>query len=317
MKVRMKARDRVKTKFEEYRQALAIHGGLVKLFAASLAVRLARMPIPSQRLRGSIYRTIYGKKYARLDEAELERPLVSYRSFNALFTRGVRPELRPISTSSHQMVCPCDGMIQDVGRFHDGKILTVKGVEYSLDSLLAGTNAEVFRDGRYAIIFLSPNNCHRIFSPCEGRLTEAVHVPGYRLLVHPPFQRNEFPVFTLNERLVLRLATPLGNCALVLVAGWGVGHITLPCGLKFKPRSRRLTQRAFAVPPTVARGEWIATFELGSTAILITDRAQGVSTHLEIGAKVKYGQPAFSFDDKEFPPSGGCQPAEVAPSSGG
>jgi phosphatidylserine decarboxylase len=296
MEVRMTAKDKVRTKLEEYRQALAIHGGLVNLCAASLAIRLARMPIPSERLRSSIFRTIYGKKYARLDEAELERPLVSYRSFNALFTRGVRRELRPIAASAHQMICPCDGTIQDAGQIHDGKILTVKGAEYSLDSLLAGSDVEAFRNGHYAIIFLSPSDCHRIFSPCEGRIAEIVHVPGYRLLVHPPFQRNEYPVFTLNERLVLRLDTPLGACALVLVAGWGVGNITLPCGLRFKPRSRRLTRQAFAQPAAVARGEWIATFELGSTAILVTERAQGVTSNVGIAAKVKYGQPAFSFD---------------------
>jgi phosphatidylserine decarboxylase len=286
---------RLRSKLEQYRQARAIHGGVLNLCAASLAVRLSRLPIPSKRLRLRLYGTIYGKKYPPLDEAELERPLWAYRSFNALFTRGVRPELRPISAATDQLVCPCDGVVQDVGRIEDGKILTVKGVEYTVHSLMAGIEADAFRDGHYAIFFLSPCDCHRVFSPQEGFLEEVLHVPGYRLLVHPPFQRREFPVYALNERVVLRLSTPAGPCALVLVAGWGVGNITLPRAKSFRPAGRKLSRMAFAPPLRVRRGEWVATFELGSTAILLTGPAEEVRINVEVGDKVKYGQPAFTF----------------------
>jgi phosphatidylserine decarboxylase len=87
----VKKPGRLKSELEQYRQARAIHGGMMNLCAASLAVRLSRLPIPTKRLRLRVYGTIYGKKYPPLDENELERPLWAYRSFNALFTRGVRP----------------------------------------------------------------------------------------------------------------------------------------------------------------------------------------------------------------------------------
>jgi phosphatidylserine decarboxylase len=284
-----------KTKLEECRQAAAIHGGVMKLCAVSLAVRLSRLPIPSKRLRLRLYRTVYGKKYPPLNEAELERPLWAYPSFNKLFTRGVRPEMRPIGESAQQMLCPCDGTVQDIGRTREGKIVTVKGIEYTIDSLLAGDGA-AFRDGRYAIFFLSPSDCHRIFSPIDASVESVMHVPGFRLLVHPPFQRKEFPVFTLNERLVLRLATPLGPCALVLVAGWGVGNITLPRDRSFRPRSHRVNRKSYAPPLTVHRGEWIATFELGSTVILLTGAEANIAANVTMDQKVNYGQPVFTFE---------------------
>lgn len=286
----------LKTKLEECRQAVAIHGGVMNVCFASLAVRLSRVTIPSERLRSRLYRTIYGKKYAALDESEFEHPIGSYRSFNALFTRGVRPELRPISQAANELLCPCDGKVQDVGRVRDGKIVTVKGIEYTLDSLLAERDTDVFRNGHYAIFFLSPVDCHRIFSPVDGEVHEVVHVPGYRLLVHPPFQRKEYPVFTLNERAILRLATPLGACALVLVAGWGVGNITLFPNRPFRARARALTRKTYSPALSVSRGEWVGTFELGSTAILITERADGVNVNVQADDKVRYGQPAFSCD---------------------
>jgi phosphatidylserine decarboxylase len=284
----------LKNKLEQYRQAYTIHGSVLWLFAAALAVKLSRVKIPTKRLRLRVYRTIYGKKYPALDEAEFEKPMWAYPSINALFTRGLRPELRPIPQSTDQFLSPCDGRIQDIGRIQNDTLMTVKGVEYSVRSLLAQKDAGPFQGGNFAIIFLSPSDCHRIFSPQEGMLEKVVHVPGYRLLVHPPFQRREYPVFTLNERVILRFSTPLGACALVLVAGWGVGNITLPRDRKFRPRRRKLSAKAYDPAAPVQRGDWIATFELGSTAILLTEGSMPLLPQVGRDDKVRYGQPIFS-----------------------
>jgi phosphatidylserine decarboxylase len=286
---------KLKTRIEQFRQALSIHHGVLGMGMATLAVKLSRLPIPTRRLRLRLYRTIYGKKYAPLDEAELDRPLWAYRSFNALFTRGVRPELRPIAPSADDLLCPCDGRVQEVGVIRDDRIITVKGIEYTLRSLLAASGAGTFNGGHYAVLFLSPADCHRIFSPQDGHVEEVIHVPGSRLLVHPPYQRKEFPVFSLNERVILRLRTQLGACALVLVAGWGVGHITLPLDRKFRVRRRKLRRKEYDPAVPVHRGEWIATFELGSTAILITEPSAGWTPRVGANDQVKYGQPMFSL----------------------
>src|SRR5262249_26104048 len=156
----------------------------------------------TKRLRLSLYRTVFGRKYPPgLDENEADKPLWAYPSLNAVFTRGVQPAFRPIPTRTPQFLCPCDGTVQDDGRVEQGKILTVKGIEYALGSLLPQTDTRPFEGGHYAIIFLSPLDCHRVFSPQDGHLEEALHVPGYRLLVHPPYQRPEYPVYALNERM--------------------------------------------------------------------------------------------------------------------
>ncbi|HEY7309043.1 MAG TPA: archaetidylserine decarboxylase [Gemmataceae bacterium] len=282
------------TRLEQCRQASAIHGGVLNACVAALAVRLSRVRIPSKRLRVRLYRTIYGRKYAALDESELEQPLWAYPSFNALFTRGVRRELRPISPLTNQFLCPCDGTVQEMGEIKEEKILTVKGVEYSVGSLLAGIDTHPIHNGHYAIIFLSPSDCHRIFSPQDGVIETIVHVPGYRLLVHPTYHTPKYPVFSLNERVILSLSSRLGRCFLILVAGWGVGNITFPRGRHFRPRLQRMTSFKHDPGLQVQKGDWIATFELGSTAILIVQSADRLITHLGTNEKVHYGQPVFS-----------------------
>lgn len=283
-------------KREQFRQAKLIHGGLWKFVAAVMGVKLARLPIPTKRLRASLYRAIFNKKYPPgINEDEAEQPLGTYPSLNALFTRGVKPEFRPIPGETPQFLCPCDGTVQDLGRVDHGKLLTLKNIEYSLSSLLPRVDTQLFENGHYAIVFLSPIDCHRVFSPQDGRLEEAIHVPGYRLPVHPPCQRAEFPVYTLNERMILRLSTSLGPCLVVMVAGWGVGNISLPSAPDFRPRRTAVTSKVWSAPIAVKRGEWIATFELGSTAVLITPPGMDVVSLVSPNGKVKYGQPVFTY----------------------
>jgi phosphatidylserine decarboxylase len=283
-------------KREQFRQAKQVHGGLWKLLVALLGVKLARLPIPSKRLRASLYRKIFGKKYPPgINEDEAEHPLSAYPSLNALFTRGIKPDYRPISADTSHFLCPCDGTVQDVGPIHHDKVLTLKGIEYTLRSLAPMMETQPFENGHFAIVFLSPIDCHRVFSPQDGRLQEAVHVPGYRLPVHAPCQRPEFPVYALNERMVLRLETALGPCLVVMIAGWGVGNISLPAAPDFRPRRHDLTAKRWDAPIDVKRGEWIATFELGSTAVLIAPPGSDVIPLLSSGDKVKYGQPLFTY----------------------
>jgi phosphatidylserine decarboxylase len=286
----------VTIKLEQFRQARRIHGGLLKLFVALLGIKLARLPIPTRRLRLKLYRTIFDKKYPPgLNEDEAEKPLWAYPTLNAVFTRGSKPQCRPIPVGTPQFLCPCDGTVQDVGRIEHGQLLTLKGIAYTLGSLLPGTDPRPFAGGHFAVIFLSPVDCHRVFSPQDGHLDEVVHVPGYRLLVHPPYQRAEYPVYTLNERMILRFSTPLGPCLVVMVAGWGVGNITLPVAPGFRPRPRAAASKTWSPPPPVNRGDWIATFELGSTVVLITPPGADVTPLVSPNDKVKYGQPAFTY----------------------
>jgi phosphatidylserine decarboxylase len=185
--------------------------------------------------------------------------------------------------------------VQDVGRVDQGRLMTLKGIEYSLDSLLPRIDTQPYEGGQFVIIFLSPLDCHRVFSPMDGYVEEAVHVPGARLLVHPPFQRREYPVYTLNERMILRLSTALGSCVVVMIAGWGVGNITLPAAPEFRPRSNRVESHAWKSRLPVKRGDWIATFELGSTVVLIVPSSLEATALVSPNQEIHYGQPILGY----------------------
>lgn len=293
---------------EQIRQASRIHGGFAGLLTASLAVRLARVPIPTASLRRKVFSMLYGTKYAALDESELEKPLEEFRSVNELFARGVRPDQRPVSDDPDVLVSPVDGTVQDHGVLQNDTVLTIKGLRYTLDSLCPQIETQPFRDGRFAILFLSPRDCHRVFSPAEGVLERLVHVPGHRLLVHPTHQVPEFPVFALNERLVMQMATPFGKCLVIMVAGWGVGHITHPFRISRRFSARNVSVTELDPPRSFDRGEWMATFELGSTVILITEKDQMTTSFINTDDPLRFGQPLFGRKSKN-PLPGDMEPS--------
>ena len=74
--------------------------------------------------------------------------------------------------------------------------------------------------------------------------------------------------------MILRLSTQLGPCLVVMVAGWGVGNISLPSAPEFRPKAKAMASRTFVPPLAVNRGDWIGTFELGSTVVLLLPPAE-------------------------------------------
>ena len=283
---------------EQRKQARGIHGGRLKMLIAWLGVTLSRLPIPSRSLRGKLFRSVFGQKYDSLNEEEAEFPIEDYPTLNAVFTRGLKPECRPIPETDSQYLVPCDCRVQETGNIDGETILTAKEIDYTLSSLCPDMDISRYQNGRYAILFLSPADCHRVFSPQAGRVEEAMHIPGSRLLVHPPFQRKEFPTFTLNERMVFRIETPLGSCLVIMVAGWGVGDITLPWDPEFRCSSRNITRKQYDEPTQLERCGWLATFNLGSTAIVITEPNEKSEVLVADDEKLQYGQSLF-----DFPPS--------------
>ena len=282
-------------RLEQFRQARKIHGGLAGMLTAAAGVHLSRLPIPGKTLRKRVFSRMYGGKYGALDESELEQPLTEYRSLNALFTRGVRDELRPLSERTDVLLSPVDGTVQDEGLIQHDTVLTVKQIPYVLSSLCPETDTTSFNNGRFAILFLSPRDCHRVYSPADSLLTRVVHVPGSRLLVHPPYQTARYPVFSLNERLVMELQTEHGRVLVILVAGWGVGCLTHPFPLPVPIRSNSTSVCDLTPAKTLRRGEWMATFELGSTVIVLAERGRTESMLCPRDSSTRIRQPLFEL----------------------
>jgi phosphatidylserine decarboxylase len=234
----------------------------------SLAGRLA------SRERGALttwtIRRFIGKYGVDMSEAQ-DSDAASYASFNAFFTRALKPGARPIAEAD--LICPVDGAISQFGAIEDGQIFQAKGHHYSAAALLGGDAALAghFAHGSFATLYLSPRDYHRIHMPCDGRLLRMIHVPGDLFSVNPATARGVPGLFARNERVVCVFESARGLFALVLVGATIVGSMaTVWHGVVNPPRPGKIREWRYDDQPIALRqGEEMGRFLLGSTVVLL------------------------------------------------
>jgi phosphatidylserine decarboxylase len=223
----------------------------------------------------------------------------AYANFNEFFTRPLRADARPIADAD--IICPADGAISQLGAIDEGRIFQAKGHYFSTRDLLGGDDAraELFRDGQFATIYLSPRDYHRVHMPLAGTLTATSYIPGKLFSVNAVTADNVERLFARNERLVCYFDTEIGPMALVLVGAMIVAGIeTVWSGQVAPPPARPLTHEFQRQPAviTLAKGEEMGLFRLGSTAILLFPRATMAWDESYVaGSPTRLGEALASF----------------------
>ncbi|GAP34672.1 archaetidylserine decarboxylase [Piscinibacter sakaiensis] len=210
-----------------------------------------------------------------VDMAEAAEPdPAAYESFNAFFTRALRPGARPLADAD--WLSPVDGAISQFGPIDGDRIFQAKGHHYTAEALLGGDAAlaAAFRGGHFATLYLSPRDYHRIHMPAEGRLRLMRHVPGALYSVNPATARGVPGLFARNERVVCLFDGAHGPFAMVLVGATIVGSMaTVWHGVVNPPRPGQVREWRYgegAAPAvTLRRGEEMGRFLLGSTVVLL------------------------------------------------
>ncbi|AJQ94388.1 archaetidylserine decarboxylase [Gynuella sunshinyii] len=200
--------------------------------------------------------------------------LHSYRTFNEFFTRALKPEARPLAEQNDLWVSPVDGRISQYGDINEGRVVQAKGQTYSVMELLGGDEqlSEQFASGKYMTIYLSPKDYHRIHMPTDGKLENMVFVPGKLFSVNQVTADHVPRLFARNERVVAVFDTPDGKMAMVLVGAMVVASIETVWAGIVAPITRKILRRDYPEKQvTLARGEEMGRFRLGSTVVLLSD----------------------------------------------
>ncbi|MFD2231492.1 archaetidylserine decarboxylase [Alkalimarinus sediminis] len=237
------------------------------------------------------------KKYqVNMAEAAKENPS-DFPCFNDFFTRELKPGLRPIADGEHQVSCPVDGAISQLGDIKHGQIFQAKGQDYSLIDLLGGNvaRAKPFMGGKFATIYLSPKDYHRIHMPLSGTLREMIYVPGKLFSVNPVTAENVPGLFARNERLVAIFDTEFGPMAMVLVGAMIVAAIETVWSGQVAPPARKLKVTEYPAEPTnpitLNKGDEMGRFKLGSTVVLaFPENMVEFTEELKAGTVVRMGQ---------------------------
>lgn len=230
----------------------------------------------------------------QVDMSEAANPdPAAYPSFNAFFTRALRPGARPLAQAD--WICPVDGAISQLGPIQGEQIFQAKGHDYSTQALVGGDAqlAAQFQDGNFATIYLSPRDYHRIHMPCAGKLLRMIHVPGELFSVNPTTARGVPGLFARNERVVCVFEGPFGPFVMVLVGATIVGSMaTVWHGIVNPPRIGKIREWDYAQQDVqLAQGAEMGRFLLGSTIVLLTPKSDmQFNTEWQAAKPVRLGE---------------------------
>lgn len=259
---------------------------------SSLARRLAYSR--NRAVKQWLIDTVTRKFGVDLSEAAEPDPN-AYPSFNAFFTRALKPDARVPDADPNALLMPADGHISQCGAIVDGRIFQAKGQSFTAAQLLGDEAAAApFADGVFATVYLSPRDYHRVHMPWAGTLRETVHVPGRLFSVGTDAVKSVPGLFARNERLVCHFDTDFGPMCSVMVGALLVSGVeTVWSGVEIPAYGDRITRKDYRGKGiTLDRFAEMARFNYGSTVIVLLPK--GVATlnaALTAECAVRLGQP--------------------------
>lgn len=270
---------------------------LPRHWLTSLVHRIARIRKP--RVKNFLISRFVRFYDVDIEEVKLDLP-DGFPTFNDFFVRELHDGARDIDDDPHSIVSPVDGTVSLAGTLRADTILQAKGLDYSLDDLLATDLEESasYVNGRFATIYLAPYNYHRVHAPFDGELFAARYVPGDLFSVNAATVSRIAGLFRRNERLILHFRTTHGSAAVILVGALNVGSISTPWSGEIRPR------KAGAVDvidisrhdAKVRKGDLLGWFNLGSTVIvLLPDGVSEWRENLESGDTLRMGEAIGTF----------------------
>ena len=221
-----------------------------------------------------LIRTVVRRYRVDLAEATASEP-GGWPTFNAFFTRALRPGARPLPEEPDAIASPADAAVLEAGVIDGATLVQAKSLTFSLDALLGDDRpaAAALAGGTYATLYLSPRDYHRVHLPADGTITAVVHLPGDRFSVSPATASRIRGLFARNERVILHLRDPDGRpFAVVMVGALLVGSIETPWtgpAANLPDPGSGPARRWEWNGPALVRGAEIGRFNMGSTVIAL------------------------------------------------
>ncbi len=261
-----------------------------------LLARLANARSPA--LKNFLIKQFVRHYQVDLTEAEPSEP-ERYATFNDFFTRALQPDARSVNNEPQCVTSPADGLVSQIGRVQQGRIIQAKNHTYSVRALLGGDEQQAlgFANGAFATIYLSPRDYHRVHMPLAGQLVATRYVPGKLFAVNAVTARGIPGLFARNERLVCTFATEVGEMVLVLVGAMFVAGIETVWKTHYPPHINSLETFTPLSPGTTtfARGAEMGRFKFGSTVIMLLPPAVAWQARFAPGVSVRMGEKIGDF----------------------
>ena len=220
-------------------------------------------------------------KSNRIDMSQFEPE--EYESYNAFFSRRIRPEARPVDMDPGHLISPADSKLTALPVTEHGRF-TLKHTEYTVGSLLKDPALAAQYVGGWALIFrLTVDDYHRYCYAFDGEKGENIRIPG-RLHTVNPIANDFFPIYKENTREYTILRTrEFGEVIAMEVGALLVGKIVNHHGRASVRRGQEKGYFQFG-------GSTVVLLLKQDTAIvdedILENSRNGIETRVKFGEKI-------------------------------
>ena len=232
-------------------------------------------------------------KFYNINLAEIKGNIKDFETFNDFFARELKKSARPIDADAESIVFPADGRISQYGHLLENVQIQAKGHYFSTTALLGNDNdANIFTNGKFMTVYLSPSDYHRVHLPIAGKLLKMTYVPGEFFSVNPLYVRNIPELFSRNERVICIFETAIGKMAVVFVGATIVRSISTSwAGIVAPSTIREASVTDYSNRNiTFSKGDEIGRFTMGSTVICLFEKDKIDFENLELESHVLMGE---------------------------
>lgn len=231
----------------------------------------------------------------KINLEECNGDIEDFKSLSEFFIRTLKDGRRQIEARPDLLASPVDGRVHTFGKIVNGEFEQYDGQVGSVAEMLgrpmSDPTCQRYNNGEFIIIYLSPQDYHRVHSHDGGTLRELQYQPGQLWPVFPAATKKIPHLFDRNERLVFHIEHfDRGNVQSVIsmIGAFGVGRMTTD----WNPiiTNNHEPQQDVTILQTISRGAELGRFELGSTVVLFFQPDQIKKWNVSSGQKVELGE---------------------------
>jgi phosphatidylserine decarboxylase len=224
-----------------------------------------------------------------LSDARTQR----FPSLHACFTRELKPGARPIDRDPHTLTSPCDAIVGACGRIESNELIQAKGFPYTLQDLLIDPQlVQLYRDGQYVTLRLTPTMYHRFHAPYDCTIDKVTYISGDSWNVNPIALNRVTKLFCKNERAIIcttlrpsGVVVTLVPVAAILVASIRLHFLDVLLNMQYGGEAE-IPCRA-----SLNKGQEMGWFQHGSTIIVFAPKGVALCGSVHQGAVIRMGQP--------------------------
>ena len=229
--------------------------------------------------------------FADLDLSEARTQ--NFPSLHACFTRELKCGARPVDDDPLIITSPCDAIVGACGRINGNELIQAKKFTYTSQDLLIDPQlVELYRDGQYATLRLTPSMYHRFHAPFDCVVDHVTYVSGDTWNVNP-IALNRIPkLFCKNERAVVRttlrpsgIVVTLVPVAAILVASIRLHFLDVLLTTQYRGKTEIPCNAQFR------KAEEMGWFQHGSTIIVFAPKGVALCGSVQQGAVIRMGRP--------------------------